>query len=210
MFKNKTGVVVVDLQGDFTLLKQGSLAVQQTDQSYLDDVVDTINQFHSKGYKLFATQDFHPENHISFYTNHKNKKPYEAIEIEGRTQVLWPPHCIQGSENTRLLVDENLFIDIVQKGTDPGYDSYSGFFDDNGMKTGLEDCLKYHGLNTLVVFGLATDYCVKATAMDALGSGFKVILIKDLCRGVAAHTTTRALEEMAAAGVRIISSVSKI
>jgi len=210
MCKNKTGVVVVDLQGDFTLLKQGSLAVQQTDQSYLDDVVDTINQFHSKGYKLFATQDFHPENHISFYTNHKNKKPYEAIEIEGRTQVLWPPHCIQGSENTRLLVDENLFIDIVQKGTDPGYDSYSGFFDDNGMKTGLEDCLKYHGLNTLVVFGLATDYCVKATAMDALRSGFKVILIKDLCRGVAAHTTTRALEEMAAAGVRIISSVSKI
>ncbi len=89
---------------------------------------------------------------------------------------------------------------------DPKYDSYSGFFDDGGSKTGLDDILKSHNVETLIIYGLATDFCVKATAMDAVKSGFKVILIKDLCQGVAEDTTKLAIREMKLAGIKIIST----
>lgn len=207
---DRTGVIVVDMQADFTLLRHGSLAVGQTDQSYLDKVVSATRKLSDKGYKIFATQDFHPENHVSFYTSHKGKAPYETIEIDGRVQMLWPPHCVQGTKNAELLLDKTLFSAIVPKGTDPEYDSYSGFFDDNGMATGLADILASHHVTTLIVYGLAIDYCVKATAMDALTAGFEVILIRDLCRGVAEDTTKTALEEMKAAGINLISTVSNI
>lgn len=207
---DQTGVIVVDVQGDFTLFKQGSLAVQDTDQSYIDKVLAATKQLKNKGYKIFATQDFHPENHISFYTNHKNKGPYETIEIEGRTQILWPPHCVQGSENSDILIDKDLFTAIVQKGMNPKYDSYSGFFDDGGIKTGLGDILKSYQVNTLIVYGLATDYCVKATAMDAVKSGFKVFLIEDLCKGVADDTSQLAFKEMKSAGIKIMTEISEM
>ncbi len=207
---NQTGVIVVDVQGDFTLFKQGSLAVQDTDQSYIDKVFAATRQLQNKGYKMFATQDFHPENHISFYTNHKNKDSYDTIEIEGRTQILWPPHCVQGSENSDILIDKDLFTAIVQKGMNPKYDSYSGFFDDGGIKTGLEDILKSYQINTLIVYGLATDYCVKATAMDAVKSGFKVFLMEDLCKGVADDTSQLALQEMKSAGIKIMTGILEI
>lgn len=210
MDKDHTGGIVVDVQGDFTHLKQGSLAVQDTDQAYIDAVFFATKQLKSKGYKIFATQDFHPENHISFYTSHENKAVYETIAIDGRTQVLWPPHCVRGSENTDILIDTDLFTAIIQKGMNPKYDSYSGFFDDGGISTGLDDLLRSHDITTLVVYGLATDYCVKATAMDALESGFKVILVEGLCRGVAPDTTASALEEMRSAGIKIISRVSDL
>jgi len=203
---DQTGVVVVDVQGDFTGLKQGSLAVEKTDQAYIDKVVEVTQKFYSKGYKLFATQDFHPENHISFYTNHDNKAPYDTIEIDGRSQVLWPPHCVTGTQNAEVLIDNSLFTAIVQKGTRPDYDSYSGFFDDGGAKTDLDDILRSHGLTTLIMYGLATDYCVMATAMDALASGYSVFLMEDLCRGVERETTRSALEKMRSAGVEMISS----
>ncbi|SDU56415.1 isochorismatase family protein [Desulfobacula phenolica] len=210
MDKDHTGVIVVDVQGDFTHFKKGSLAVQNTDQDYIDAVLSATKQLKSKGYKIFATQDFHPENHISFYTSHKNKSAYETIDVEGRTQVLWPPHCVRGAENTEILIDKNLFTATIQKGMNPKYDSYSGFFDDGGMATGLDDLLKSHGITTLLIYGLATDYCVKATAMDALKSGFKVILVEELCKGVALDTTASALEEMRSAGIKIISRVSDL
>ncbi|MCD4721387.1 MAG: bifunctional nicotinamidase/pyrazinamidase [Desulfobacula sp.] len=201
--RNQTGVIVVDIQGDFTLFKHGSLAVQQTDQSYIDKVVAATKQLKSKGHKIFATQDFHPENHISFYTSHKDKTPYETIEIDGRSQILWPPHCVQGTENADILIDNTLFTAIIQKGMNPKYDSYSGFFDDNGIKTGLDNILKSHQVDTLIVYGLATDYCVKATAMDAVKSGYGVFLIEELCKGVSEDTTESALKEMISAGIKI-------
>lgn len=207
---DQIGVIVVDVQGDFTLLKKGSLAVQDTYQSYIDKVLAATRQLKNKGYQIFATQDFHPENHISFYTNHKNKSPYDTIEIEGRTQILWPPHCVQGSKNVDILIDKDLFTAIIQKGMNPKYDSYSGFFDDGGIKTGLDDILKSYQVDTLIVYGLATDYCVKATAMDAVKSGFKVFLIESLCKGVADDTSQLALQEMKSAGIKIMTEISEM
>ncbi len=201
-----TGIVVVDVQGDFTEYKNGSLAVGNTGSSYIQAVDAACRQLKEKGYKLFATQDFHPQDHISFFTNHTGRNAMEVIEIHGRPQVLWPPHCVENTPNAELLVDPALFDAVVKKGQDSKYDSYSGFFDDNGAATGLDETLKKQNLKTLIMFGLATDYCVKATVMDALQAGFKVVLIKDLCRGVAENTTRAALQEMTDAGVRIIES----
>lgn len=207
---SKTGVIVVDVQGDFTLIKKGSLAVPGTKQAYIDKVLTATKQFKIKGYKIFATQDYHPADHISFFTSHEKKAVYETIEIKGRTQILWPPHCVKETPNAGILINNNLFDAIVQKGMDPKYDSYSGFFDDNGAKTGLDDILRSHKITTLVVYGLATDYCVKATAMDAVKSGYEVILIKDLCKGVAEDTTRDALKEMESHGIKIIPAIYNI
>jgi nicotinamidase/pyrazinamidase len=209
MNKDQTCVIVVDLQRDFTLIKEGSLAVPRTDQSYIDKAVAATTYLKAQGFKIFGTQDFHPPDHISFYTCHKNKAAYETIEIEGRAQILWPSHCVQGTKNAEILIDTDVFTAIIQKGMDKKYDSYSGFFDDSGTATGLDERLKSYRVNTLIIYGLATDYCVKATAMDAVKSGYKVILIENLCRGVAKDTTLSALKEMESAGIKILPEISQ-
>ncbi len=201
---DKTAVLAVDVQGDFTQLKQGALAVEGTGKAYLDEVVACVEKFKKAGYPVIATQDWHPGDHISFYTNTPGAAVLDVLDIDGRSQVLWPPHCIQESENAGILMDGALVDQVIQKGTHPKYDSYSGFFDDGGEPTGLEAALKERGIETIVVFGLATDYCVKATAMDGLGLGFKVVLVSDLCRAVSEDTGKAALEQMAKAGVRIL------
>nr|WP_319495230.1 bifunctional nicotinamidase/pyrazinamidase [uncultured Desulfobacter sp.] len=198
-----TAAIVVDIQPDFTQALQGSLAVEGADQEYLDAAETETRRLKALGYPIYATQDWHPADHISFFSNHDNAKPYDLIEIEGRKQVLWPPHCVQESSGAQLLMDESLFTAIVKKGMDPAFDSYSGFFDDGKKATGLADILKDAGIKKLIIYGLATDYCVKATVMDAKMLGFDVTLIEELCRGVAPETTTAALEEMKAAGVDI-------
>ncbi|MEE9421059.1 MAG: hypothetical protein V3W43_16405, partial [Desulfatiglandaceae bacterium] len=116
--QGKTGVIVVDVQGDFTTWKKGSLAVSGTDRSFVNKVKRATETLYKEGYLIFGTQDWHPADHISFFTNHPGKKAFEAIKIDGRTQVLWPPHCIQGTWNARVLVDNNLFLAIVKKGKD--------------------------------------------------------------------------------------------
>jgi len=204
--EGKIGAIVVDVQGDFTTLKKGSLAVNGTDQAYVDAVAKATNDFSREGFLIFGTQDWHPGDHVSFFTNHDGKKPFEAIQIEGRTQVLWPPHCIQGTENARVLVDNNLFLAIVKKGQDSRYDSYSGFQDDGGAKTEMDKILKRNMVRKVVVYGLATDYCVKATAIDADRAGYKVIVVEDLCKGVAPDTTQKALEEMKAQGIQVVKT----
>ena len=198
-----TAVIVVDVQGDFTLLKQGSLAVEGTDQQYLNQVVTEVYRLKALGFPIIATQDWHPNDHMSFFTNHDDQSAFDTIKVNNTTQVLWPPHCIQGTKNAEVLVDNCLFDAIVKKGTNPAYDSYSGFFDDGGHSTGLGEMLKDQGVDKLIIFGLTTDYCARATALDAITLGFGVILIKDLCRGVAKETTRAALKEMAAARVDI-------
>ena len=196
-----TGVIVVDMQGDFTTYKNGALAVAGTDKAFVDKVEKATEELSAKGYLIFGTQDWHPENHISFFSNHAGKKPFETIQIEDRTQVLWPPHCVQGTENARVLIDNNLFLAIVKKGQDTRYDSYSGFQDDGGAKTEMNQILHKNGIKELVVYGIATDYCVKATAIDAADAGFKVTVIEGLSKGVAPDTTAKALEEMKAKGI---------
>lgn len=206
MDKNQTGVIVVDLQGDFTLLKKGSLAVPETNKSYIDTVAAATLVLKNQGCMIFGTQDFHPPDHISFYTSHKDKTVYDTIEIEDRTQILWPPHCVQGTENADILIDADMFTAIIKKGMDKRYDSYSGFFDDGGKTTGMDDLLQSYKINALIIYGLATDYCVKATAMDAVQSGYKVTLVETLCKGVAKDTTQFALYDMKEAGINIIDN----
>ena len=129
----KIGVIVVDMQGDFTSYKKGSLAAEGSDKAFVDKVEKATAALKAKGHLIFATQDWHPADHISFFSNHTGKKPFEVIQVEGRPQVLWPPHCVQGTENAGILVDNNLFDAIVQKGKDKRYDSYSGFQDDGAL-----------------------------------------------------------------------------
>jgi len=198
------GVIVVDVQGDFTTLQDGSLAVAGTDKDFVDKVQETTRKLSAKGYPVFATQDWHPADHVSFFTNHSGKNPFDVIEIEGKTQVLWPPHCLQNSENARILIDNSLFTAIVKKGKDPRYDSYSGFQDDGGAKTEMNEILQKNGIKELIVYGIATDYCVKATAIDAVEAGYKVTVIEGLSKGVAPESTAKALEEMKARGITIM------
>ena len=201
--KPKIGVIVVDIQGDFTTWKKGSLAVEGTDKAFIDKVKRATSGLSKKGYVMFATQDWHPKDHISFFTNHPGKKAFEAIQIDGRTQVLWPPHCVQNTENAKVLVDNKLFKAIVKKGKDKRFDSYSGFKDDGGAKTAMDDLLKKRDIKELIVYGIATDYCVKATAMDAVNAGYNVTVIEGLCKGVAPDTTAKALQEMKDKGIKI-------
>lgn len=203
----KIGVIVVDLQGDFTTLKKGSLAVDGTDQSYLDKVAAATEALRRKGYPIFATQDWHPADHVSFYTNHKGKKAFDVIDVAGKKQVLWPPHCVQKTENAKVLLDNKMLVAVVQKGKDRKYDSYSGFQDDGGAKTEMNQLLKKNGIQELIIYGLATDYCVKATALDAAKAGYKVTVIEGLSRGVAPDTTAKALDEMKQKGIMITSQI---
>jgi nicotinamidase/pyrazinamidase len=201
------GVIVVDVQADFTIWKQGSLAVPSSDDAYVKTVQQATEQLSKEGYLIFGTQDWHPADHISFYTNHPGKKAFEVIEIDGRTQVLWPPHCVQGTENARVLVDNNLFMAIVKKGQDPKYDSYSGFKDDGGKKTEMDQILARNGVKKILIYGIATDYCVKWTAEDAVDARYEVFVVEGLCRGVAPDTTSQAIEEMKNKGITILEDL---
>ncbi len=203
----KVGVIVVDMQGDFTTYKNGSLAVDGTNQAFVAKVEKATVLLKEKGYPIFGTQDWHPAEHVSFYSNHTGKKPFETIQLEGRTQVLWPPHCVQGTQNARVLVDNNLFVAIVKKGKDKRYDSYSGFQDDGGAITEMNQILKRNGIKELIVYGIATDYCVKATAIDAIEAGYKVTVVEGLSKGVAPDTTAKALEEMKAKGITLVKEL---
>jgi nicotinamidase/pyrazinamidase len=200
-----TGVIVADVQADFTELKSGSLAVPGTDAPYISMVQRSIQRFFQQGLRLYFTQDWHPADHVSFYTNNPGTEPLQIKEIDGRPQVMWPPHCVQNTPGAMILITADGPTRTVQKGMDPKFDSYSGFADDGGHKTELDNLLQKDGIKKVMVYGLTTDYCVKATSLDAIEAGYEVDLIVDLCRGVSLDTTASALEEMAAKGVAIIS-----
>ena len=204
----KTAVVVVDVQKDFTTAYKGSLAVNGTDQAYLKSVAETTKKLKEAGLPIYVTQDWHPVDHVSFASNHKGKKPFEAITLDdGRTQILWPDHCVQFSDGANLLLDEKLFAGIVQKGANPKYDSYSGFKDDGGAKTILDKTLKSTGIKNLVVYGIATDYCVKFTVLDGMAAGYNVIVVKDLTPEIAPDTAKAAWIEMEKKGATIWPSL---
>lgn len=203
---HQIGVIVVDIQGDFTEMKEGSLAVSGTDVSFIESIADAVNRAKDAGLTIFATQDWHPADHVSFYTNHLGKQLFDVIEVDDRSQVLWPPHCVQGTENAKILIDTDIFKETIQKGQDREFDSYSGFQDDGGQKTEMDSILYQNEIEKVVIFGIATDYCVKATALDAVQAGYKAMVIEELCRGVAPDTATTALEEMEKAGVIITNS----
>lgn len=204
---HQIGVNVVDVQGDFTEVKEGSLAVPGTDKSYIEKVALATKRLKEAGLTVFATQDWHPPDHVSFYTNHIGKKPFDVIKVGDRTQVLWPPHCVQNTENAKILIDAKLFEGIIHKGMHNEFDSYSGFKDDGEQRTEMDSILKENGIEKLVIYGIATDYCVKATAIDAIEAGYNVLVIKDLCRGISAETSSASLEEIEEAGGIVIESL---
>jgi len=205
--KVKMGVIVVDIQGDFTKVKNGSLAVEGTDEAYIKAAEENTKKLKEAGFPIFATQDWHPKNHASFFTNHKGKKAFDMIKLHGKDQVLWPPHCVQKTPGAEILLDKKLFKAVVKKGMDAQYDSYSGFQDDGGKKTDMDKLLKKEKINKVVVYGIATDYCVRATALDAVAAGYKVIMIKNLSRGVAPDTSQKAIDEMKAKGIVILDDL---
>jgi nicotinamidase/pyrazinamidase len=130
--------------------------------------------------------DWHPANHISFFTAFPGKKPFDVISRNGKEQMLWPPHCVQGSPGAKILLDEKLFDAVVRKGTQADFESYSGFHDDGGNTTPLHDVLQAKNIARVNIYAIATDYCVRATStLDALKLGYHVVMIKDLSRGVA-------------------------
>lgn len=203
VFSNEdTGVIVVDVQADFTELKSGSLAVPGTDAGYIETVQAATSRLFEQGLPVYFTQDWHPVDHVSFFTNNPGTEPYQAIEIEaGRTQVMWPPHCVQNTSGAEMLIQVEKPSGIIKTGSNPKFDSYSGFVDDGGNQTDLAGYLRRDGIKNLIIYGLATDYCVRATAIDALAAGYQVTLIEGLSKGVAPETTARALEEMKAKGI---------
>ena len=205
--KVKIGVNVVDIQGDFTKLKNGSLAVDGTDEAYIKAVEESTKKLKEGGYPIYATQDWHPKNHASFFTNHKGKKAFDVIKLHGKDQVLWPPHCVQNTPGAQILLDKKLFKAVVRKGMDPQYDSYSGLQDDGGKKTEMDKLLKKDNIKKIILYGIATDYCVRATSLDAVAAGYQVIVIKNLCRGVAPDTSQKAIEEMKSKGVVVLDDL---
>ncbi len=203
----KWAAIVIDVQGDFTEWKKGALAVSGTDEGYVKNIASATGDLRGMGLLIVGTQDWHPPNHVSFVTSHPGKKPFDVIIIDGREQVLWPPHCVQGTENARVLIDNNMFRAVVQKGRDARSESYSGFQNADGARTEMHTILGVNGTEKLIIYGLATDYCVRAAAIDAIEAGYPVVLIEDLCRGVAPGTTSAALEEMKQKGVRIVRTL---
>jgi len=195
-------LIIVDVQNDFC--PGGALAVPEGDR-----VIEIINRIAPRFDLVVATQDWHPAGHLSFAANHPGKAIGEQIELAGLPQTLWPVHCVQGTRGAELhpRLDRSHIERVFVKGTDPSIDSYSGFFD-NGHRasTGLGDYLKSRGVTDVFVCGLATDYCVRATALDAVQLGFKTFLIEDACRGVELHAgdVWRAIEEMRVRGVHIV------
>lgn len=200
----KRAFLLVDVQNDF--LPGGALAVPGG-----DEIIEPINRLTADYDLIVATQDWHPAGHGSFAANHPGRQIYEVIDLDGLPQTLWPVHCVQHTGGALFAPGLNTRrIDrVFEKGTDPAVDSYSGFHD-NGRRrdTGLAAWLRGQGVTHLDVCGLATDYCVKATVLDALEEGFGVTLIETACRGVelAKGDIAGALEAMWQAGAKIQSA----
>jgi nicotinamidase/pyrazinamidase len=197
-------LIIVDVQNDF--VPGGALPTRNG-----HEVVPIINLIQSGFDLVVATQDWHPRAHGSFASNHRGRTPGEVIDLHGIDQVLWPDHCVQNSRGAELhpALDTERIDAIIRKGTDPEIDSYSGFYDNGRRKaTGLAGYLREKGTTAVYVTGLATDYCVKYTALDAQRLGFRTFLVEDACRGVdlAAGDIEAAVEEMRSAGVTAVRS----
>jgi nicotinamidase/pyrazinamidase len=198
----KNALIMVDLQNDFC--EGGSLAVPSG-----STIIPLANQLQDSFDLIIATQDWHPRDHISFAANHPGYQVGDIIDINGHPQILWPIHCVQHTEGSAL--HPNLEIgrikQIFYKGTNKAIDSYSAFFDNAHLRsTGLADYLHAEQVQVVYLMGLATDYCVKYSSIDAAQLGFETYVIAKACRGVELHIgdTAKAFDEMQAAGVKVV------
>jgi len=197
-------LIVIDVQNDF--MPGGALAVAKG-----NEVIPLINRVGSRFQHVILTQDWHPRGHASFASSHAGKKPFDTIELAYGKQVLWPDHCVQGTEGAAL--HSGLSIPqaelVIRKGHHRGIDSYSAFLEaDRKTATGLAGYLKERAFKKIYACGLATDFCVAWTALDARAAGFEVVLIEDACRAIDREgSLARALLDMTAAGVRQMRSI---
>ena len=197
-------LILVDLQNDF--LPGGALAVPSG-----DDVLPVARRLSRVFPLVVATQDWHPAGHDSFASGYPGRVPGDVVECGGLPQVLWPDHCVQETDGAEFSeqLDPAAVHHVVRKGTNPQIDSYSGFFDNGHQQsTGLDDLLREAGVQRVFVLGLATDYCVKFTALDARTLGYETTLIVDGCRGVDLKPgdCEQAISEMKAAGIIVCES----
>lgn len=198
------GLLIVDVQNDFC--SGGSLEVREADE--IIPVVNTlIDSFNSSGDTIVATMDWHPADHGSFASN-SGGKIGELGTLHGIPQVWWPDHCVQDTFGAQIHPDLNPVPHRIYKGTNPMVDSYSGFYSASKEETDLHRFLMDRSIDELYVVGLATDYCVKFTVLDALELGYKVTLITDGCRGVNINPgdSVAAIEEMRTKGAIIVDS----
>jgi nicotinamidase/pyrazinamidase len=202
----KRALLLVDIQNDFCA--GGALAVSDV-EAVIPVANRLIAEFVAAGDLVLATRDSHPPDHGSFASRHDGAQVGDIVCLDGLDQIAWPDHCVEGTAGADFHpgLARSGILRVFKKGTDPSVDSYSGFYD-NGRRasTGLGEFLKERGVEEVWVCGLATDYCVKATALDALGEGFAVTVVVDGCRAVEATPgdTERALDEMARAGCTLV------
>ncbi len=197
-------LIAVDLQNDFC--PGGALEVKDG-----HDTIPVANRLMAHFELVVATKDWHPANHKSFAANHPWRKPGQTIDLNGIDQILWPIHCVQESFGSEFVAELNTeaIHHTFYKGTDPEIDSYSGFFDNGHRRsTGLGEFLREKGVKEIFILGLATDYCVKYSVMDALKLEFTTHLVIDGCRGIDLEEgdIEGAISEMKAAGAEIIHS----
>ena len=198
-------LLLIDVQNDF--FEGGALAVAGS-----NGIVPKVNALVGVFDRVFMTQDWHPANHMSFADMHRGRNVFELAELNGLQQVLWPRHCVQGSEGAAFRSDIVIEPDkttVVQKGTRSELDSYSGFFDNaRRHQTDLDELLRAEGIDTLYIAGLATDYCVKFTTLDALELGYNCTLVHDATAAVAMQPNDfdTAIAEMQNAGATIAST----
>ncbi len=195
--------IAVDVQNDFC--PGGALAVERG-----DEVVPIINRLAPAFALRVATQDWHPAGHVSFASSHPGKRPHDGDD-SGDPRSLWPDHCVQGSPGAEFHpgLDPRPWQLIVRKGFRPDLDSYSAFFEnDASTGTGLDGWLRGLGVGTVVLAGLALDYCVFFSAMDAIRLGYRTVVVRDACRAVdlPAGNADRALAELASRGASILES----
>jgi nicotinamidase/pyrazinamidase len=200
-------LLVIDVQNDFC--PGGALAVPHG-----DEVVPPCNALAAEFPIVVLTQDWHPPGHGSFASSHPGRAPYETVELPYGPQVLWPDHCVQGTPGAEL--HRALHVHraglIVRKGHHREIDSYSAFREnDRATPTGLLGALRELGVDEVVLCGLATDFCVRYTALDAARSGFAVAVVEEACRGIDLNGSVAATwDELAAAGVRRITNVRDV
>jgi len=198
-----SALIVVDVQNGFT--PGGNLAVTDADQ-----IIPLINRLARQFEMVVLTQDWHPEQHVSFADNHENKAPFETIELPYGTQVLWPKHCVQGTADAEFhpALDIPTAQLIIRKGFHSEIDSYSAFMEaDRKTPTGLNGYLKEHQIDTVYIVGIATDFCVAWTALDAVQMGFTTYVIEDACKAIDLNGSLQsAWQSMLAQGVQRIQS----
>lgn len=199
----ETALVVVDVQNCF--LPGGSLAVAKG-----DEIIPIINRIAKAFQNVVLTQDWHTPGHVSFASSHAGKKPFESVALPYGNQILWPDHCVQGTEGAAIHRDLDIPHAqlVIRKGHNPKVDSYSAFIEADGkLKTGLDGYLRGRNIETVFVAGLATDFCVGWTATDARKLGLGAYVIEDACRGIDTQgSLAAAWKAMDAAGVKRIQS----